>query len=257
MLVLQIIGDKCWTLYDTPIELPLSGQAFDPERHPAGPVSRQFELHAGDVAYVPRGCMHSARAGESISLHVTLGLLRYTWTDLLLELVGRVALEAPAFRRSLPPRWAQGDFDRAEPHRTIRELLVQLVASPALELALDAMHERFLAECPPPLRGQLEQLSTLHALNDASVVGARPGVLTRVRADEQGVRIDCYGRRMHLPPSTRAAVEYALARSAFRVGELPGTLDAAGRQTLVRRLVREGLLRQLAGDILQAGQAQS
>jgi ribosomal protein L16 Arg81 hydroxylase len=232
-------------------------EAFDPERHRAGAVSRQFGLHAGDVAYVPRGCMHSARATESLSLHVTLGLLRYTWADLLLELAGRVALEEPAFRRSLPSRWAQGDFDRAEARRTIRELLLRLDASAALDVALDALHERFIAECPPPLRGQLEQLSTLHALNDASVVGARPGVLTRVRADEQGVRIDCYGRRMHLPPSTRAAVQYALARSAFRVAELPGSLDAAGRQALVRRLVREGLLRQLAGDILPPEQPQS
>jgi hypothetical protein len=62
---------------------------------------------------------------------------------------------------------------------------------------------------------------------------------------------------MHLPPSTRAAVQYALARSAFRVAELPGSLDAAGRQALVRRLVREGLLRQLAGDILPPEQPQS
>ena len=256
VLVLQIVGGKCWTLYDAPIELPLSGQAFDPERHQPGAMSQQFELHAGEVAYVPRGCMHSARAVDSISLHVTLGLLRYTWTDLLLELAGRVALEEPAFRRSLPPRWAHADFDRAEARRAIRELLVRLDAAPALEASLDAMHERFIAECPPPLRGQLEQLSMLRALNDASLVGARPGVLTRVRSDEHGVQIDCYGRRIHLPPSTRAAVEYALARSAFRIGELPGVLDAAGRQALVRRLVREGLLRQLAGDILQSGQAQ-
>jgi hypothetical protein len=46
------------------------------------------------------------------------------------------------------------------------------------------------------------------------------------------------------PAHAREEVEAVVgAEEPFTVAELPGSLDAAGRLVLVRRLVREGLLR--------------
>ena len=38
VFVLQVAGSKVWTIYDTLIELPLHGQAFEPEKHIPGPA---------------------------------------------------------------------------------------------------------------------------------------------------------------------------------------------------------------------------
>ncbi len=77
--MLQVSGSKRWTLFGTPVESPLSGQEFSPEAHSLGETTLEFELQAGDVAYIPRGVAHEARSTDTVSLHITAGVLRYTW----------------------------------------------------------------------------------------------------------------------------------------------------------------------------------
>ena len=50
--------------------------------------------------------------GDEPSLHITVGLITKTWADLLLESISELALNEPAFRRSLPAGFANRDFDR-------------------------------------------------------------------------------------------------------------------------------------------------
>jgi hypothetical protein len=47
-------------------------------------------------------------------------------------------------------------------------------------------------------------------------------------------------------PHVQQAVRFALTRSKFAVRDLPENLDDGGKLTLVRRLVREGLVSILA-----------
>ena len=76
-----------------------------------------------------------------------------------------------------------------------------------------------------------------------SVAGARPNLLYRVSTDEQGITISCAGRDLRLPPHAADAAMAALGSSRFVVKDLPGDLDDAGKVVLVRRLVREGIVR--------------
>jgi hypothetical protein len=45
-----------------------------------------------------------------------------------------------------------------------------------------------------------------------------------------------------MPSFTRDAIAFALGGAAFRVCDLPGPLDDAGKIVLVQRLIREGML---------------
>lgn len=245
VFVLQVVGSKCWTVYDSPLVLPLSGQDFDSAIHPCGAPTQEFELQAGDAAYIPRGLLHDARATESTSLHITLGVLRYTWTDLLLELVASLALKEPEFRKALPPGFARQGFDRTAARRTLETLLQKLCVLADGDAALDHFVEQLIADCPPSLRGQMAQIAALNQLTDESTVGVRPGVVSRLRVEPQGITIESYGRRINLPSNAGEAAVFALRRPKFAVRELPGDLDEAGRLTLVRRLIREGILRHL------------
>src|SRR5207249_2371503 len=155
VFVLQIAGSKHWTIYGTPVELPLAAQDFDPAVHEQGAPTLEFDLKAGDVAYVPRGVVHDARSGDNVSLHITAGILRTTWTDLLLEFVAEASLNDPAFRKALPPGFARQDFDRAPARETFRSFLQRLSAEPNFDAMLDRFVDEFISRCPPPLRGQM------------------------------------------------------------------------------------------------------
>ncbi|MGH9710460.1 MAG: cupin domain-containing protein, partial [Candidatus Acidiferrales bacterium] len=126
VFVLQVEGSKKWNIYGTPVELPLPEQDFDSAIHEQGATTLEFELQAGDVAYIPRGIVHDARSTDMVSLHITAGVLRYTWTDLLLEFVASAALNDPAFRKSLPPGFARVGFDRTQARETLRSLLQKI-----------------------------------------------------------------------------------------------------------------------------------
>jgi mannose-6-phosphate isomerase-like protein (cupin superfamily) len=246
VFVLQVSGSKQWTIYDSPLPLPLSGQAYDPDVHRPGTPTQEFELGAGDVLYIPRGWLHQARATSATSLHITAGVLRYTWADLLLELVSRVALEEPTFRKALPVGFAREGFDRTAARETLQGLLLELRARADADAMLEHFIERFIADCPPLLRGQMQELEALKRLTVETVLGARPGVIHRLHRAEAKVIVEFHGHRITFPSHAGEAVAFALSNPRYCLRELPGELDEAGRLALGRRLIREGLVRTLA-----------
>ncbi|HEV2387248.1 MAG TPA: cupin domain-containing protein [Candidatus Acidoferrales bacterium] len=242
VFVLQIAGSKQWTIYGTPLELPLPGQDFDAEIHPRGAATLAFELQAGDMAYVPRGVVHDARSTDAVSLHVTAGILRFTWLDLLLEFVAGAGLNDPAFRKALPAGFARPEFDRAAARRTLRDLLERAWAKSDFDAALDRFADEFLSSCPPVLEGQLAQMASLERLRIDGVAGTRPGAIALIRENADSLIVECYRRKISFPAYSSPAVRRALSGDEFVVRDLPGDLDDAGKLTLVRRLIREGLV---------------
>lgn len=246
VFVLQIVNSKQWTIYGTPVELPLAGQGFDSSVHEIGAPTLEFTLEAGDIAYIPRGVAHDAHSDDNVSLHITAGALCYTWADLLLELVAEKSLNDPAFRKALPPGFAGQDFDRTAARDTLKNLLQQLSASSDLDPILDRFVDEFVSACPPLLRGQMSELATLDSLTIRSMVGARPGAIFHLRTNGTSTAVACYGRTIAFPSHTAEAVRFALNRPQFVVSELPCDLDDEGKLTLVRRLIREGLVQVVA-----------
>lgn len=242
VFVMQVVGSKQWKIYGTPVELPFPGQEFDASVHPLGELTLEFELKAGDAAYIPRGVVHEARSGADLSLHITAGALRYSWTDLLLELAAEVSLNDPAFRKALPPGFAEPTFDRTQARETLQSLLQRLSAKADLDPILDRFIGQFVCSCPPILRGQMDQIANCDRLTVDSMVGARMGVISYVQADGDLISVNCYGRKITFPRHAADAVRFALTNSRFVIHELPGDLDGASKVVLVRRLIREGLV---------------
>jgi ribosomal protein L16 Arg81 hydroxylase len=242
VFVLQVAGSKTWTTYGTPVELPLPGQDFDASVHERGAPTCEFELEPGDVAYIPRGVVHDARSFDGVSLHITAGVLRYTWAELLLELVANASLQDPALRKALPPGFARQEFDKTQIRETLGGLLKQAWTKSNCDEALDHFVDEFVSACPPLLRGQMAQLAAADRLTADSVVSARTGTIAHLKANGEAASVDCYGRRITFPAHTREAVRFALTHSRFAVRELAGDLDDPGKLAVIRRLVREGLM---------------
>jgi ribosomal protein L16 Arg81 hydroxylase len=201
----------------------------------------EFELEAGDVAYIPRGTGHDARSSDDLSLHITLGVLCYRWVDFLLELVANASLNDPAFRKALPPGFAREEFNGDRAKEILQELVQRLATGSDLEATLGRFIDHWISACPPLLTGQMHQIALLDQLRMESVVGARTDAVSRIRMDESTASVYAFGRKITFPAHATEAVRFALKQPRFYVRELPGDLDDEGQLVLVRRLIREGL----------------
>jgi ribosomal protein L16 Arg81 hydroxylase len=246
VFVLQVEGKKHWLLYDTPIELPYRGQGFDPSRFAPGNITMEFDLEPGDMAYVPRGVMHDAsthRDGGQ-SLHVTLGWMSRSWTDLLVEAVAQVGIADPAFRKALPIGFTHESFDRVPARAYMKELFARVAERADFDAALDHFIDDLVSTRHPLIRGQLEQVQRLPALTLDTPLARTPSLVWRLgRKGEETILISAYGGHLALPSHTEPAVRHALGSDAFTARELPGDLDDEGKLVLVRRLAREALIR--------------
>ncbi|MBU4137602.1 MAG: cupin domain-containing protein [Alphaproteobacteria bacterium] len=237
VFVLQIEGEKTWRLYDRPVEAPYRGERFESGRHPVGEPSHSFVLRAGDCAYVPRGLMHDASAsGDTASLHVTCGLLVRTWADLVLEAVSEVCVDDPAFRRGLPPGFANRDFDRTSAQAHFRALVSDLATRARMDGALDLLTEQLIRSREPAVLGAIEGASR-------PVGGryrARPS-LWRLDDEDGGLRLIAPGGDMTFSRAPRSTIERALSGDPFT----PDDLGHDQAEDLIRRLTVAGLIEQV------------
>lgn len=243
VFVLQVSGRKKWKIFDTPIELPLRAQDFDPETNLPGDVTMEFDLEPGDMCYIPRGVMHAAESDNELSLHITVGVIARTWTDLLLETLSTVALKDAAFRKMLPPGFALPGFDRKAAAETYKALVDKFAAAGDFDRALDHFADDLATTRHPLLRGQIEQILNVGTLGIDSVVGARPALVYRIIEKGGSVVVTCYGSDISFPDHATESVRFALETPKFKVADLPGDLDDDGKIVLARRLIREGIVR--------------
>jgi ribosomal protein L16 Arg81 hydroxylase len=242
VFVLQVAGSKVWTINDTLIELPLQGQGFDPAEHTAGPPTRELTLNAGDLFYCPRGLFHSARSTDEVSLHITLGLLGKTWTDVMLEAVSKACIQSPAFRANLPVGFANPEHDAARSADTFRSLVELFARNAQAAPILEHFAHSFVASRRPDLSGCLQEAVDGAPLSLESRVAPRASLMFFMREEEQNLLVVFGSTTITLPLAIREAVKFALDGPSFLVRDLPGNLDDPGKLVLVRRLVKEGLL---------------
>ncbi len=249
VFVVQLDGSKLWRVYDTPVQLPLPGEPFDPrdfDIDPNATPTMEFELEAGDVFYLPRGIMHDAMSTQKASLHITVGTFGPSWVQLLLEAVAKVGVKHPEMRRSLPMGFAKPGYDCAQAKKFFDELMATVAAEADFDAALDHFADDLVSSRHSLLVGQLDQVLRLPELSLDSEVGARPNLLYHLRTDDAFVYVSCYGSNLRMPVHAAEPLAYALTTERFRVGDLPGDLDDDGKLVLIERLIRDGLVLQHA-----------
>jgi hypothetical protein len=206
----------------------------------------ETDLATGDALYLPRGFVHSAATQQGTSLHLTLGVLATTVHDVLRQVLDRAGDDV-AFRASLPPGYP---FDKDAAVRSVKAALSDLMGW--LERldpgdVADEVSERFFARRTPLLDGQLAEISGLDRIDDTTVVRRRARGPVAIGHDDGRLRLTLGDRRLLLPGALEPAVRRLLDGAARPVADLADLLDPDSRRVLVRRLVREGVLRTAAG----------
>jgi len=241
VLVLQIAGSKEWRIYGTPVELPLPSQAFERGMDVGEEVDR-FVLGPGDAVYVPRGMAHDAVATGEGSLHITTGLMFRTWADVMIEALIAKAHREPELHRALPPGFAAHGAD-LDAYSAIYDALLARLSDVSVGKVLAGFREDFLNGRVPRVEGQFAQIGALDGLTTDSPVGARPNVIFDMRAEPNDqVTLFAQGTEISMPAHAKDALEFCVTTPLFRLGDMEGNLDDAGKLVLARRLIREGLM---------------
>ena len=241
VFVLQIAGSKCWSLYGAPVAAPYRGEPFDPAGPDPGNVTESVTLKPGGCFYLPRGYPHDAlNAGDEPSLHITVGLIVRTWADLMLESVAELTSREPDFRRSLPPGYANGDFDRAVAERQF-ERLARLVGEKAsMDGAFDLMAHNFLRERRPKVARVIAGGAGVPA--DTDLFRRRRLVLWQLADDAGKLALIGPGGDLHFDDGDGEALELALSGEVFAMGDL----KCADPLRLVRKLWAHGYLERVS-----------
>jgi hypothetical protein len=196
-------------------------------------VEDEFTLEAGEALYVPRGVMHAAATTDTRSVHVTLGVMSYTWADLLVDCLAEVVERSPAWRENLPFGFARdGEADPA------------LASALAEELDLDAVvQERrrtFGGHLRPRAADHLRQAVSARELEPGDQVRWRDGVLGRISETEGGVTVASDGRAVDLPAAALRTVACLLTGDRWVAGAVEDGLDWESRRVVLTALIREG-----------------
>ena len=233
VFVFQTHGHKRWEVVE-PSEPDGPGV-------PDGPA-REVLLEPGLSMYLPTGTPHSARSQEVTSLHVTLGINRVSVRELLRSLM-TAALADERYDAPLPSGWVDDPSVLAaalgEPLGALTGALGDLDPATVAEARADA----FLSERSPVLDGGLVDRVALSALSDGTRVERRPTAACVLKPDGERLTVHLGDRSLRMPLRLTAVMEHVRDTPAFAVADLEPGLDASSRLVVVRRLVREGLLR--------------
>jgi ribosomal protein L16 Arg81 hydroxylase len=242
VFVLQSEGVKHWSLYESPIRLPLKGQPYDAKTMAPGALLDQFDLKPGDLLYIPRGCLHAAESRDSASLHLTVGVNTVTWAAVVLRAIERIIEQDSCFRVSLPLGFARDRRLQEQAEVRLAELVAvlgeRIEPVPAVQ---EAVEEAWLGR-PPVLDGHLLDLEGMTAVGLATRVRRRPTVQWRLVAGEAGTALHFHGKAVDLPTQACAGLVFITEADEFSASDLPGDLNDAGKLMLVRTLLREGFL---------------
>jgi hypothetical protein len=233
VFVLQSFGEKLWEVWP-----PGAG------RRPAGPPMISERLRPGDCLYMPKGTPHAARTDEGPSGHLTVGILTTTWREVLREVVD-AALEDERFDDPLPAGF----------HRD-RDAFAALVGDRMDELGgaigksdpaarADAVIERFLTSRPALLEGAFLDALGESSLDERTPVRRRAGSICEARVTGGRLEVLLGDRRLRMPTWLEPAVRAVARGDSMTAERLAGHagIDVESALVLVRRLVREGLLR--------------
>ncbi len=241
VFILQISGSKHWRLYDSPEKSPVRQQRFQKDNYIQTDLQRSFDLHEGDLAYIPRGLVHEASTSDSNSVHITLGLLPNYWFHLI-ESLADVAKNDPEFRQALPHGFTSKQ-DKAEFSRRFDKKFHDLLQTFDIETLLDQQSAGFAAQRLQDHQGRFNDLLLVDQLSIRSVVRKRPIIDYQITRDDRHIAVAFDDHKITVPLYLESALQTMLQDAPFKIGDLQGLLSDQGKVELVEQFITNGFLR--------------
>jgi ribosomal protein L16 Arg81 hydroxylase len=262
VFAVQLEGAKEWWIYEERVHEPvehLTHASFlnDPsvkasyERDEG--ASARFEkaiLKPGDLLYMPRGVVHKAAASQGTpSLHLSIGVTPISWVDVLKAAVEAASTRHPALCRALPPGFE--DIDTKALSASLREAfdhaVLRIAEDEVFERALNVLKRSRAADVPYLGDGHFEQLLHAETIEPSTWIERRDHAGLLVAVSGESASIQFGAAEVKGPESLAPALAFIRDHDRFQVSDLPGSLPDKSKVVLIKRLVREGLLRASRG----------
>lgn len=243
VFVLQIHGKKTWKIYkDNPVSLPNKLMEFAPGKYAVGEVEETIVAEAGDLIYIPRGVMHQAETNDEMSIHVTLGMLGYTWTDLLIESVLEFSKTDDSLRKFLPRDMLRNGVK--ENHLAyFSELFSTMSTAISLQESVNRFKREISASQKINIKNLLTQGDSVSEIGDDSIFEVRQNVLFLIKRKGENVVLEWQGKEVEFPMFMDPAIHFiAKIKEPFGLAHVPDCVDHDGKIVFVTRLIKEGLL---------------
>jgi ribosomal protein L16 Arg81 hydroxylase len=237
--VLQIAGEKRWSIHAPVLDAPLRSQPWTDRRRAVEQQAQQpplieAVLRPGDCLYLPRGYLHAAVALGGVSTHLTIGVhswTRYALAEQLLDQALRTAGNDPAVRQSLPLGVRVDDpASFGEDLEAAREALVAALQRADLDQVGRTLQDAARSTSRAAPVGPLAQL---HAANDLAVdtpLRPRGHLAATLEATGAGTVLRSRAGELTLAEEDVAPVKALLAEGRLTAGDLG--LDLARRLLL-------------------------
>lgn len=230
-LVVQLRGSKQWQIWD-----PVADVEYGEARR----ADQTVTLSEGEILYLPQGWRHAATAGTE-SMHVTLGIQRVTWAQLLSEVADRSPLVDARLTSSipstLPVEGAQAALVVAE---LLRGLADEVESSEIVTNVLRDRHLELLRRQPPDI-GHRVLAGSRRPITLEDRVMRRRGLVPLVQEVDDVVTLSFAGGSVTAGREAGAAFSYLCEVTELIVSKLPGLADES-KLALVNGLIDEGFL---------------
>lgn len=243
VFVLQIHGRKTWKIYkDNPVSLPNKLMEFSPGKYPVGEVEETIIAEAGDLIYIPRGVMHQAETNDEMSIHVTLGMLGYTWTDLLIESILEFSKMEGSLRKFLPREMLRNGVNQNN-LKYFEELFAVMSSRISLQESVNRFKREVSASQKINIKNLLTQGDSVSSINENSIFEIRQNVLFLIKKKGENVVMEWQGKEVEFPLFMDPAIHFiAKTKQPFALSQIPDCVDEEGKIVFVTRLIKEGLL---------------
>jgi hypothetical protein len=241
LLVVQLLGAKRWHVADSS-ELPNTWRGIPPDSVELG-SHQSFEVHPGDLVYLPRGTLHSVDSAEE-SLHLSIGFTPLTLREALIAALDQLSDVDRTLRTTVGARLAW----------QLRGAGLERLA-PAL---LDGV-ERLRAACRTPgfLPAALQLRAGRMVAALAPLPAAQPGAalaldtelthtdlaFCHLTASAGKIDFSYPGGHLYIHRGAEPGLLYMVNTPKFRVRDVPGGLDDDVRLSLATRLLEIGFLK--------------
>ena len=188
--------------------------------------------------------MHAAESGHRTSLHITLGLIAYSWSEFVGQCLGELALRSRRWRDNLPFGFgAQEEAGFEELRRELVTRLVDLSGELDVGSVLSARLDDVQGAFRPCASNYLAQASAVaDSLTSGALVRRRPNVRCRTKIGGGRVIVIAAGRELDFPSVAADTVKLVLSGEPRTAGSIDDCLDWPGRKAVLSTMIREGIV---------------
>jgi ribosomal protein L16 Arg81 hydroxylase len=248
IFILQVEGSKVWRIYNSSPYLSLD-EKYQPAiaQNLAAP-EQEIHLQTGDLLYVPRGCVHEVLTTGDPSLHISIDPYIFTWADLISSALASISKRTLPFHKAMPVGFLNQHQQASSLQSDLIELLGYLRQNANAEEAVAQLARDFIGKMQPLPDGHFSQLEQIDHVNLQSIVTKRQGTVCWIFKDADQISIQFPGNEVKGPSWLEPAYRLIAETETFAVKELPDILSDNAKLVLVRRLIREGLLRVVSAN---------